>query len=93
MYKRQGLERSCDDCFKAQYMQRHIGEVFDGVISAVASYGFYVALESGVEGLVPVSYTHLDPDRLVAVQQDFAQAQQQVELRLALLQVEVDPAP
>ena len=46
------VERSCEDCYKAEYMQDRVGEVFDATISGVASYGFYVALENTVEGLV-----------------------------------------
>ena len=46
------VERSCEDCYKAEYMQDRVGEVFDATSSGVASYGFYVALENTVEGLV-----------------------------------------
>lgn len=46
------VERECEDIYKAFYMSRFIGEVFDGVVSSVASHGFYVQLENTVEGLV-----------------------------------------
>lgn len=46
------IERDCEDCYKAEYMRGKIGEEFDGVISSVTSFGFYVALPSTVEGLV-----------------------------------------
>ena len=49
------IERDCEDCYKAEYMSRHIGEVFEGVISSVTSYGFYVELPNTVEGLVHVN--------------------------------------
>ena len=45
-------ERDCEDCYKAEYMKGRLGEVFDGVISGVTAYGFYVELPDGVEGLV-----------------------------------------
>lgn len=48
------LERSCDDCYKAEYMKAHIGEVFDGIISSVAFHGIYVALPNSIEGLVKI---------------------------------------
>ena len=48
-------ERDVDDLKKAEFMQRHIGEVFGGVISGVTSFGLFVALENTVEGLVHVS--------------------------------------
>ena len=44
-------ERSCEDCYKAEYMTRFVGEEFDGVISGVTAFGVYVRLENTVEGL------------------------------------------
>ncbi|MDY0405155.1 ribonuclease R [Virgibacillus sp. 179-BFC.A HS] len=49
-------ERDTDDLKKAEYMQDKIGEVFDGVISSVTSFGMFVELDNTVEGLVHVSY-------------------------------------
>lgn len=49
------IERDCEDCYKAEYMSRHIGEVFEGVIVSVMSYGFYVELANTVEGLVHIN--------------------------------------
>lgn len=48
------IERSCEDCYKAEYMKQHVGESFDGIISSVASHGIYVELPNTVEGLVRV---------------------------------------
>ncbi|MCI8513251.1 MAG: ribonuclease R [Lachnospiraceae bacterium] len=48
-------EREVEKRKKCQYMERHVGEVFDGVISGVTNWGFYVELPSTVEGLVHVS--------------------------------------
>ena len=48
-------ERECDKLKKAEYMQDHIGEIFDGVISGVTSWGLYVELPNTVEGLVHIS--------------------------------------
>ena len=37
---------------KAEYMEDHIGEVYEGVISGVTEFGFFVELDNTVEGLV-----------------------------------------
>ncbi len=48
-------ERECDKLKKAEYMQQHIGERYEGVISSVTSWGLYVELPNTVEGLVHIS--------------------------------------
>jgi ribonuclease R len=49
------IERDCDDFYKAEYMQQHIGEIFDGIVAGVTDFGFYVSLPNTVEGLVHVA--------------------------------------
>ena len=39
---------------KAEYMEAHIGEVFEGVISGITNWGIYVELSNTIEGLVHV---------------------------------------
>ncbi|MDE5740824.1 MAG: RNB domain-containing ribonuclease, partial [Oscillospiraceae bacterium] len=46
------IERECDDCYCAEYMTAHIGEEFEGIISSVQEFGFFVELPNTVEGLV-----------------------------------------
>ena len=48
-------ERETDKLKKVQFMQEHIGECYDGVISGVTSWGFYVELMNTVEGMVSVN--------------------------------------
>lgn len=48
-------EREVDDMKMAEYMEKHIGEEFDGVISGVESFGLFVELDNLVEGLVHVN--------------------------------------
>ena len=48
-------ERETIKLKKAEYMQAHIGEEMDGVISGVAAWGMYVELPNTVEGLIHVS--------------------------------------
>jgi len=45
-------EREIEKCYKAAFMALHIGEEFDGIISSVAPFGFFVELPSTVEGMV-----------------------------------------
>ena len=47
-------EREVDDMKKAEYMEKHIGEKFEGVISGVMSFGIFVELPNLLEGLVHV---------------------------------------
>jgi ribonuclease R len=59
--------RDVDDRLKCIYMERHLGEVFDGMVSGVTSFGLFVELDLGaVNGLVhvtslPNDYYHFDP--------------------------------
>ena len=46
------IERECEDCYKAEYMKAHIGEVFTARISSVTEFGFYAELPNTIEGLV-----------------------------------------
>lgn len=48
----QNCERDVDKMKKAEYMMDHIGEVYDGIISGVQEFGFFVELENTIEGLV-----------------------------------------
>nr|WP_081842983.1 ribonuclease R [Butyrivibrio sp. WCE2006] len=48
-------ERETDKLKKAQYMESHIGEVFEGVVSGVTGWGMFVELPNTCEGLVPAS--------------------------------------
>lgn len=50
----QRCERDVDDMKKAEYMEGHIGEEFEGVISGVHEFGVFVELPNTVEGLVKV---------------------------------------
>ena len=47
-------ERDADDLMKCHYMHGREGEEFDGVVSGVHSWGFFVELPNTVEGLVRV---------------------------------------
>ena len=48
-------ERETIKMKKVQYMEAHVGETFEGVISGVTEWGFFVELPNTVEGLVRVT--------------------------------------
>lgn len=53
-------ERETIKLKKCEYMSKRIGEVFEGVISGVTNWGFYVELPNTIEGLVHVNDLHGD---------------------------------
>jgi ribonuclease R len=53
-------ERATEDLKKVEFMREKLGEVFEGVISNVTSFGFFVELENTIEGLVRVSSMYDD---------------------------------
>ncbi|MEF9892363.1 ribonuclease R [Anaerorhabdus sp.] len=62
-------ERDVEDMKKAEFMENKIGLSFDGVISSITKFGFYVELPNTVEGLVHVQtlsddYYHYDESTL-----------------------------
>ena len=61
-------EREVEDMKKAQYMTKHIGEEFEGIISSLTNFGLFVQLENTIEGLVHFSnmlddYYHFDEEK------------------------------
>lgn len=48
-------EREVQKMKKAQFMEAHIGEEYEGVICSVTGWGLYVELQNTVEGLIHVS--------------------------------------
>ncbi len=66
------VERETIKMKKAEYMKQHIGEAFEGTVSGVTEWGFYVELDNTVEGLVHVNsltddYYTFDKDRYCLV--------------------------
>ena len=45
-------ERETDKLKKAQYMENHIGENFEGIVSGVTAWGMFVELENSCEGMI-----------------------------------------
>lgn len=65
-------ERDVLDMKMAEYMESHIGEIYEGMISTVTNFGFFVELPNLIEGLVHVStlkgdfYNYL-PEKLALI--------------------------
>ena len=53
-------EREADDMKKAEYMERKIGEEYDGIVSSITKFGIFVELANTVEGLV--RYEQMEDD-------------------------------
>ena len=64
-------EREVEDMKMAEYMEEHIGETFDGMISSVTSFGLFVQLDNMIEGLVPIKdmpdYFHFDEENMTLI--------------------------
>lgn len=65
-------EREVDDLKKAQYMVKHIGDEFEGLISSVTNFGLFVQLENTIEGLVHFNtmvddYYYFDEENYIIV--------------------------
>lgn len=48
-------ERETEKLKKTEYMEKHIGEIYEGVISSITNWGVYVELPNTVEGMIHVS--------------------------------------
>lgn len=48
-------ERETEDLKKVEYMKEHVGEVFEGIVSGVTSFGMFIELENTIEGLIRLS--------------------------------------
>lgn len=66
------IEREVTDMKMAEYMSEHIGEEFEGMISSITSFGFFVELPNTIDGLVHITdltddYYHYDEKQMVLV--------------------------
>ncbi|MBR6113467.1 MAG: ribonuclease R [Bacilli bacterium] len=63
-------EREVDDMKMAEYMEDHIGETFEGMISGVTNFGIFVELDNLVEGLCRYQdldeFYHFDEKNMLA---------------------------
>lgn len=61
-------EREVEDMKMAEYMEGHIGEEYEGMISSVMGFGMFIQLDNLIEGLVPIrdmlDFFHYDEERM-----------------------------
>jgi ribonuclease R len=64
-------EREVEDMKMAEYMEKHIGEEYEGMISSITGFGMFVELDNLIEGLVPIKdmkdFFHFDEEHLCLV--------------------------
>lgn len=48
-------ERDVESMKMAEYMEDHIGEEYDGIISSIMNFGMFIQLDNMIEGLVHIS--------------------------------------
>ncbi len=61
-------EREVEDMKMAEYMEKHIGESFEGMISSITNFGMFVELDNLIEGMVPLrdmkDFFHFDEENM-----------------------------
>ena len=62
------VEREAEKIKKAEYMEGKIGEIYQGIISSITSFGMFVELENTVEGFV--GFEDLGTDEYFIYDQD-----------------------
>ncbi|MCR5324584.1 MAG: RNB domain-containing ribonuclease [Lachnospiraceae bacterium] len=65
-------EREVEKLKKVEFMEKYIGELFEGVISGVSSWGMHVELPNTVEGVIPLvkledDYYYFDEEHYMLV--------------------------
>ncbi len=68
-------EREAEKMKKAEFMEKHIGEEQEGIVSSITSFGMFVELENTVEGLVSFrdmgdEYYFYDENRKILIGED-----------------------
>lgn len=48
-------EREVEDMKMAEYMEQHIGEEFEGMISSITNFGMFISLDNLIEGMVRIT--------------------------------------
>ena len=61
-------EREVEDMKMAEYMEQHIGEEYEGMISSITNFGMFVELDNLIEGMIPLKdmrdFFHFDEENM-----------------------------
>ncbi|MBT3385013.1 MAG: ribonuclease R [Prolixibacteraceae bacterium] len=68
--KAANAERASIKYKQVEFMQDHVGEIYQGVISGITDWGIYVELENKIEGMVPIR--ELDDDFYIFDEKNYA---------------------
>lgn len=79
-----GLKQAQEDPWSTLAARYHIGQLVKGQVSKIASFGAFVGLEEGIDGLVHIS--QISDDRVQKVR-DVLQPGQEIEARV----IKIDP--
>jgi ribonuclease R len=64
-------EYEVNDMKKAEYMENHVGEIYEATISSVTNFGLFAALDNTIEGLIHISelseYYVYDENRMALI--------------------------
>jgi ribonuclease R len=63
-------ERASIKYKQVEFMQDHVGEIYQGVISGITDWGIYVELENKIEGMIPIR--ELDDDFYIFDEKNYA---------------------
>lgn len=58
-----GCEREVASMKKAEYMENHIGDIYEGTIVDIKSFGMFVELENTVDGLIKIEELNSDKNK------------------------------
>lgn len=87
-------EREVDDMKKAQYMHAHLGQEFEGVVSSVTNFGFFVELPNTIEGLVHINTlpqdVQYDEKRMILTSEHYGTLQLGQKVRVQVASVDID---
>ncbi len=75
-------ERAVQDLKMTEYMQKHLGEEFDAVVSGVTKFGIFAELDNTIEGMIPLA--QMDDDYYVYYEKEYCVIGEHTKKRITL---------